>query len=185
MWPLGGNSACEVSRPLAAMPNRLLVTEDCWIVWNVLTQVCEHVPSKRWGTKCIGIGIGIVSTLMGRCKWAKHNLGQEGIFVWEQNGSRVWGCVCMVQDVCAFLCGCVMQHLLDVFWPCAFGNLMKVHNPAVRWSSCPVPEGPRVPWRSLGVSGKGTYPNVKGIVNITDMSLSYFPFFIRFLKFLQ
>ena len=48
-------------------------------------------------------------------------------------------------------------------------HLMKVHNPAVRCSSCPIPEGPRVPCRPLGVSGKGTYPNVNGIVNITDM----------------
>lgn len=62
-------------------------------------------------------------------------------------------------------------------------HLMKVHNPAVRCSSCPIPEGPRVPWRPLGVSGKGIYPNVNGIVNITDMSLSYFPFLSGFSSF--
>lgn len=88
-------------------------------------------------------------------------------------------------NVCAW--SRMYAHFYVTVW-CFFGPVplehpMKVHNPVVRWSSCPITEGPRVPWRSLGVSGKGTYPNVNGIVNITEMSLPYFPFLSDFSSF--
>lgn len=86
--------------------------------------------------------------------------------------------------VSRFLCDCVMQHHWDFGGPVPLKHLMKVHDPSVKCQSYPIPESPGVPWRSLSVSDKGTYSIVNGKVNMTDMSLSLFSFFIKFLCYI-
>lgn len=114
-----------------------------------------------------------VSTHMVRCKGAQHPGAKSGFLCESRTDPKYGECLCIVWVVCILLCDCVMQRLLDFLGPMPLEHPMKAHDPAARCSSYPIPEGPRVPWRPLGITGKGAYPNVNRIVNMTDIFLSF------------
>lgn len=152
---------------------------NCWTV-EVYQRRCVSMHPARGDVQ------SAYTCLECRHTWSgvkEHNILEPSGFLCESRTDPKYGeCMCIVWVVCILLCDCVMQRLLDFLGPMPLEHPMKVHDPAARCSSYPIPRGPRVAWRPLGITGKGAYPNINRIVNMTDIFLFFF--FTRFLKFL-